>query len=102
MKQPQYETPPPLGGLVLGVVWAGAGFEVPPELVFVDEEPQAVRPAATARPRAAPNINFRAAKRFCRMNILSMTGPHPGDGRKYGTSGQMVSSRRLGVLLEPA
>jgi hypothetical protein len=77
MKQPQYETPP-LGGLLLGVIWAGAGFEAPPELVFVDDEPQAVKPAATARPRAAPNINFRAAKRFSPMNILPMTGLHPG------------------------
>jgi hypothetical protein len=69
---PQYETPPPLGGLVLGVVWAGAGFDAPAGLVFVDEEPQAVKPAATARPRAAPNISFRAANRFSRM-----TPSHP-------------------------
>ena len=78
MQQPQYETPPPLGGLVLGVIWAGAGFEVPPELVFVDEEPQAAKPATTARPRAAPNINFRAAKRFTRMKILSHDRAIPG------------------------
>lgn len=71
---PQYETPPPLGGLVLGVVCAGAVFEAPPGVVFVDEEPQAVKPAATARPRAAPNISFRGANRLSRMNILSSTG----------------------------
>jgi hypothetical protein len=59
----QYETPPPLGGLVLGAVWAGAGFDAPPVLVFVDEEPHAVKPAATARPRAAPNMSFRGANR---------------------------------------
>jgi hypothetical protein len=74
---PQYETPPPLGGLVLGVVWAGAGFDAPPELVFVDEVPHAVKPAATARPRAAPNISFRAANRLPRMNILSTGGNLP-------------------------
>ena len=77
----QYETPPPLGGLVLGVVWAGAGFDAPPGLVFVDEEPQAVKPAATARPRAAPNISFRAANRLSRMNILSPGGKPPSGGR---------------------
>ena len=55
----QYETPPP-GDWVVGVVWAGAGLAPPAGLLFVVEEPHAVKPAATASPRAAPKTSFRA------------------------------------------
>jgi hypothetical protein len=94
---PQYETPPPLGGLVLGVVWAGAVLDAPPGLVFVDEEPHAVKPATTARLRAAPNMSFRGANRLTRMNILSTTGTSLGRSNieVYGGSGRMVLSPNL-------
>jgi hypothetical protein len=60
-----------LGGLVLGDVDAGAGVDPLAGLVFVEEDPHAARPAATARPRAAPKISFRAPARLSRMTILS-------------------------------
>jgi hypothetical protein len=56
----QYETPPLLGGWVVGVVWAGAVLAPFAGLLFVDEEPHAAKPAATASPSAAPKISFRA------------------------------------------
>jgi hypothetical protein len=56
----QYETPPPVGDWVVGAVWAGAGLAPPAGLLFVDDEPHAVKPAATATPRAAPKISLRA------------------------------------------
>ena len=62
----QYETPPPLGAVVAGVVLAG---DVPAGVLALDE-PQAVAPAITAKPRPAPTTNFLTCRRVPRIRIL--------------------------------
>jgi hypothetical protein len=77
---------------VLGVVDAGAGFEAPPGSVLLEEEPQAVRPAATARPSAAPKISLRGVDRLVRMYILPWRQKrHAQCTHTYGPGSEMVS-----------
>lgn len=81
----QYETPPPLGALVVGGdvlagdVLAGdvlAG-DVPAGLVLVLDEPQAANPAITATPRLRPTTVLRTFLSGIRI-LFSIAGSgHP-------------------------
>ena len=59
-------------------VVAEAGLDGSPLLVFVDDEPQADNPAATANPRLIPKITFRAAHRLCLISNLFSPDPTVG------------------------
>jgi hypothetical protein len=58
---------------------------------LVDEEPQAVKPMATARLTAAPKISFLVLARLLRMTIPSGNrGSHTSVADGYVTSTRMV------------